>query len=73
MQRESAIFHFLHPSAVKMLKTKCAFYIRGVVKIEIELPMLRMNHFFVLLMQREKLNFEIDLTPTVKMTFLKGG
>ena len=24
-------------------------------------------------MQREKHNFEIDLTPTVKMTFLKGG
>ena len=67
-------FQFLAPLCGINAKKKWAFYIRGVVKIEIVLPMLRMKHiFFVLLMQREKHNFEIDLTPTVKMTFLKGG
>ena len=52
---------------------KYAFYLRGVVGIEIVLSMLSMKRFFVLLMQRAKRNLEIDVAPTITMSFLKGG
>ena len=41
--------------------------------MKILLPRLRKIFFFEILMQRGNQYFEIDLTPTVILTFFKGG
>ena len=73
MLRGNAIFDFLHPSAVIMPKKSERFTAEGSQKSKMCFPCSVGSTFFLLPMQHGKHIFAIDLTPTVKMTFLKGG
>ena len=74
MLRKNAVFHFFAPLCGINGEKKVVVSLRRCCKTRKYASHAPYEaYFFVLPMLRKNDIFEIDLTPTVKMTFFKGG